>query len=278
MQLKKRYKKSCLYLCLMVFIPAATLVCRAQEQPVNMHALNTKADDYWPAISAAGRFFATTVSLRNDTLRLASQEDISIFKRNGKGEWIRDSVLTAPINTKGSEGSPAFSVDGRYLFIVAADRQGGYGSCDIYYYVRHGTVWSRPIHPEAPLNSRFWESNPSLSSDGRTLYFTSNRPGGKGGMDIWQCSVAQQPDGLLIFSDAVNLGEPVNTSKNESSPFIHPDNRTLYFASDGHGGLGRNDLFVARKDSAGRWQTPVNLGATINTPGDDAGFVVETEG
>jgi outer membrane protein OmpA-like peptidoglycan-associated protein len=281
MSLKKHYKHIRLHYMsglMIILITGFQTVTKAQPLPVNMQNINTPADDYWPAISADGNFFATTISLRNDTLRLASQEDIMIFRRGSDLLWHPDSTLTAPLNTKGNEGAPSFSADGRYLFFVAADRQGGFGSCDIYYVIRHGNTWSRPIHPEAPLNTRFWESNPSLSSDGKTLFFASNRPGGKGGMDIWQCRVTLQTDGLLSFSDVTNAGDSINTQKNESSPFIHPDNRTLYFSSDGHGGYGQNDIFMSKQDSAGHWHAPLNLGSVINTPGDDAGFVVETGG
>lgn len=247
-------------------------------QPVNVTQVNTPDDDYWPAISADNEYFATTVSQRGESTYQSSQEDVSIFRKDSVGNWCRDTLLTNPLNTPYNEGSPAFSADGRYLFFVAASRPGGAGSCDIYYVIRHGNCWSPPMHPDAPLNTRFWESNPSLSADGRTLYFTSNRPGGKGGMDIWKCSVVMQPDGLLHFVGAENLGDSINTPKNELSPFIHPDGETLYFSSDGHGGYGGNDIFVARKNSAGQWQAPRNLGKPVNTAGDDAGLVVETDG
>jgi len=265
-----------LLLCLSV--NAQSMATDSLMVPKSMHEINSADDDYWPTISADNQFFATTVSRRNDASNRGSQEDLVIFQRDVKGKWQNDSTLTAALNTLANEGSPAFSADGHYLFFVATDRQGGYGSCDIYYAIRHGNGWSRVIHPEAPLNTRFWESNPSLSVDGKTLYFSSNRPGGIGGMDIWKCSVQVQADGLLRFYNAENMGNVINTPKNESSPFIHPDNETLYFSSDGLLGLGRNDIFLSRKDVAGQWQKPLNLGAPINTSGDDAGFMVEADG
>jgi len=247
-------------------------------KPVNVSSVNSPDDDYWPAISADNHYFATTVSHRGETAYQATQEDLMLFVKDSVGNWQPDSVLTKPLNTPYNEGSPAFSADGRYLFFVAADRKDGLGSCDIYYVIRHGNRWSPPIHAGAPLNTRFWESNPSLSVDGRTLFFASNRPGGKGGMDIWKCRVSLQSDGLLRFFNAENLGDSINTAKNEMSPFIHPDNETLYFSSNGYGGVGGNDIFVARQNGNGQWQRPVNLGSGINTPGDDTGFVVETAG
>jgi outer membrane protein OmpA-like peptidoglycan-associated protein len=256
-------------------LPVCGQTSAINSKPANVTLVNTSDDDYWPAISADGHFFATTVSRRGESI---TQEDLMLFYKDSVGNWIPDSVLTKPLNTPYNEGSPAFSADGRYLFFVASDRRDGLGSCDIYYVIRHGNRWSQPIHAGTPLNTRFWESNPSLSSDGRTLFFASNRPAGKGGMDIWKCQVALQSDGLLRFFAAENLGDSINTTKNEMSPFIHPDNETLYFSSNGHGGCGGNDIFVARKNSNGQWQRPINLGSEINTSGDDTGFVVETTG
>ncbi|WP_172795590.1 OmpA family protein [Paludibacter jiangxiensis] len=280
-KLKKAFKYRIVF-CVLLFTVAWISVCGQapvmSSKPINVSSVNSPDDDYWPTISADNHYFATTVSHRGESVYQATQEDLTIFEKDSVGNWKPDSVLTKPLNTPYNEGSPAFSADGRYLFFVAADRKDGLGSCDIYYVIRHGNRWSQPIHADAPLNTRFWESNPSLSADGRTLFFVSNRTGGKGGMDIWKCAVAVQSDGLLRFFNAENLGDSINTAKNEMSPFIHPDNETLYFSSNGHGGYGGNDIFVARKNQIGQWKQPVNLGNTINTPGDDTGFVVETGG
>jgi Outer membrane protein and related peptidoglycan-associated (lipo)proteins len=279
--LKKVFKYRiafCLMLSAVALLSVYGQVPAITSKPVNVSSVNSPDDDYWPAISADNHYFATTVSHRGESAYQATQEDLTIFEKDTVGNWKVDSALTKPLNTPYNEGSPAFSADGRYLFFVASDRKDGLGSCDIYYVIRHGNRWSQPIHADAPLNTRFWESNPSLSADGRTLFFASNRTGGKGGMDIWKCSVAIQPDGLLRFFNAENLGDSINTAKNEMSPFIHPDNETLYFSSNGHGGYGGNDIFVARKNGNGQWQRPVNLGSSINTSGDDTGFIVETDG
>ncbi len=250
----------------------------ASAQPTIMKAMNTDEDTYWPSISPDNRLFAVTISHRNTDIQQGSQEDLQFYRRDSINKWFVDPSLSQMLNTPFNEGSASFSTDGHYLFFVASDRSDGLGSCDIYYLIRHGNGWSFPIHPDAPLNTRFWESNPSLSSDGHTLYFCSNRPGGVGGMDIWTCRVKPQSDGTLFFYQAEDLGKPINTPQNETSPFIHPDNKTLYFSSDGHLGMGGQDIFVTRKDKNGKWQQPENMGYPINSHGDEQGFSTDAEG
>jgi len=246
--------------------------------PTWTDVFNSNEDTYWPSISPDHSLFSVTVSHCDAPSMAESQEDIRIFYKDSLHQWIPDEALSHRLNTPFNEGSVSFSVDGAYLFFVASDRSDGLGSCDIYYLIRHGNGWSQPIHPDGPLNTRFWESNPSLSSDGKTLYFCSNRPGGVGGMDIWSCRVEKQSDGTLLFSHAENLGKPINTPENETSPFIHPDNKTLYFSSNGHPGLGGQDLFFSRKDGNGHWSNPQNLGYPINSYANDQGFTTDANG
>ena len=164
------------------------------------------------------------------------------------------------------------------MFYVACDRKTSLGGCDIYYSIKKDGHWSEEINPGEPLNSKSWESTPSLSSDGSTIYFASNRKGGIGGDDIWKCDVSVNADETLSFSNPVNLGEQINTMRNERSPFIHPDNQTLYFSSDGWDGMGKLDVFYARKDAYGNWTRAENMGYPLNTHRDEIGFVVNSEG
>ncbi len=124
------------------------------------------------------------------------------------------------------------------------------------------------------VNSPQWDSQPSFSSDGKTLYFASNRPGGKGASDIWKTIL--QADGQ--WTPPVNLGDSINTREEEMAPFIHPDDQTLYFSSRGHPGMGGLDLFYSRKDVNGGWRKPVNLGYPINTCADEITLVVNARG
>jgi len=139
---------------------------------------------------------------------------------------------------------------------------------------RVGDTWGRPFNLFGPINTRAWESQPSIAPDGRTLYFASNRPGGYGGQDIWMSVL--QDDGM--WSEPINLGDSINTGGNEGSPFIHYDNQTLYFVSDGHPGLGGMDIFYSRRKPDGTWGRPVNLGYPINSHKNEISFYVNSTG
>ena len=244
--------------------------------PVNLKAVNTRFDDYFPSITADGRMISTTVLV--DETPYYNQEDLYWSRRHtDDNTWQIARPLSAPMNTDQNEGSQSFSADGRYMFFVACNRKDGVGSCDIYYALRIGNTWSRPICIGAPVNTLYWESNPVLSPTGDELFFVSNRPPCLGGKDIWHCRVEIAENGLLQFSQAANLGAPVNTDQDDYAPFIHADNQTLYFASNGHPGLGRSDIFVSRRTADG-WSAPQNIGYPINSNGDEAGFVVDAAG
>ena len=139
--------------------------------------------------------------------------------------------------------------------------------------VRHGGRWGKPRNLGAPVNSVWWESFPSLSIDGYTLYFASNRPGGYGGTDIWCCRLEEGR-----WSEPRNMGPSINTAGNETAPYIHFDDRTLYFASDGHVGMGGMDLFCARRVDDTTWGQPKNLGYPINTAGEENNLIVAPDG
>jgi outer membrane protein OmpA-like peptidoglycan-associated protein len=178
------------------------------------------------------------------------------------------------VNSPYNEGAPNISPDGRYLFFAGCEWQGGLGSCDIYVSKKIGDSLRRPFNLFEPVNSEYWESQPSIAPDGKTLYFASNRKGGKGGGDIWVSQV--QENGM--WSEPVNLGDSVNSTGGEASPFIHYDNQTLYFVSDGHAGLGGKDIFYVKKKLDGTWGKPVNLGYPINTHKDEISFFVNSTG
>ena len=243
--------------------------------------INTQYDDYWPSITADESLFSTTVNIGKlegqSTVGKGVHEDIFISKKQS-GSWGKIQNAGQSLNSIGNEGAQCFSLDGRYLFFIACDRQQGMGGCDIYYSIREGDGWSRAINPGAPLNSKHWETYPSLSPTGDELYFASTRPGGVGKSDIWKCKVKIKDDGMLEFSEPVNMGAPINTADDEQSPFIHADNHTLFFSSKGHKGLGKMDIFVSYKDENGKWSQPKNMGYPLNTCRDEIGFVVNANG
>ncbi|CAN5396893.1 hypothetical protein BH09BAC5_BH09BAC5_09290 [soil metagenome] len=255
--------------------------------PINMgEAINTNGCEYFPNVTADDATFLFTRNHiekdPNTGVEGRSQEDFFISYKDENGKWSVARNLGPPINTNNNEGAPSLSADGRFLFFAACDgydgygngRQ-GYGSCDIFFSKKSNGVWSKPANVGAPVNSPAWESQPSFSSDGKTLYFISHRKGGFGDSDIWMAVLGD--DGK--WSAATNLGPGINTSGREEAVFIHPDNQTLYFASDGLTGMGGLDLFVCHRDTiTGKWGTPVNLGYPINTEGDESGMIVNGSG
>ena len=188
--------------------------------------------------------------------------------------WDLARKLKPPINSSGDEGALFITPDGRFLLFAGCHRPGGYGSCDIYAAKILGGKTSDPINLSPPVNTNAWETQPSLSPDGRSLYFVSNRAGGKGKSDIWLTRLQDNGE----WSKPENLGGTINTKGSEMAPYIHPDGQTLYFSSDGHVGLGGMDLFVSRMDSTGNWTGPVNLGYPVNTPSDELNIIVNAWG
>jgi hypothetical protein len=165
------------------------------------------------------------------------------------------------------------------MFFTACGRPDSKGRCDIYFSYRVKNGWSEPKNIGAPVNTPFWDSQPCFAADGKTLYFVSNRPDGFGEKDIWQATLQGfDSKGTPLFGDLKNLGDKINTSKDEMSPFLHHDNKTLYFSSDGWYGLGGMDIFISKKDDAGNWSEPLNVGYPINTFGDETGLVINARG
>jgi outer membrane protein OmpA-like peptidoglycan-associated protein/Tol biopolymer transport system component len=189
--------------------------------------------------------------------------------------WNKARNLGPPINTVDNEGALCISPDGKFIFFAACNRPEGFGSCDIYWSRNTGGQWSEPENLGPVVNSGAWDSQPSFSSDGKTLYFASKRAGGKGSSDIWKTELKQ--DGSS-WSVPVNLGDSINTPQEEMAPFIHPDDRTLYFSSRGHPGMGGFDLYYSRKDADGNWTNPVDLGYPINSYADEITLVVSAHG
>ena len=241
-------------------------------KPVNMGpAINTTEDEYLPVITADEEMIIFTRQANRN------EDFYKSIKRNG--EWSASEFLSKEINTSNfNEGAQNISPDGNYLFFTGCNRPDGLGRCDIYISKREGNDWSKPFNIGGPVNTAGWESQPSISADGRTLYFVSTRQGGYGGYDIWSSEL--NSDGT--WSGPVNLGPDINTAYDEQSPFIHPDNESLYFSSNGWPGLGNKDLFLSRKAYSGEkqtgWQKPENLGFPINTFAEESGLSISNSG
>lgn len=246
--------------------------------PVNLgDSINSGFDDYWPYLTADDQTLVFTRDISGGSNEFSfmrtGQEDIYIT-RKVNGKYAKAKAIGPPINTSHNDGAECISADGRYFFFSGCGRAEGEGDCDIYISKKDGNVWTKPVNLGPPVNTGKWESTPSLSADGKTLYFATNRKSGKGKMDIWAATLAK--DGG--FSPPVNLGDSINTSDDEFAPFIHPDGKTLYFSSNGHIGLGGFDVFMSKKDSLGKWGRPVNIGYPINTNKDEIGMVVSARG
>jgi len=201
-------------------------------------------------------------------------EDLVISKKDGRGRWLVPESISKNINSDLNEGTSTISADGRKLIFTSCVGRQGYGSCDLYQSVRVGHEWTKPINLGPNVNSSEWESQPSLSADGRTLYFISDRRGGMGRRDIWVSLLNEKGE----WTKAKNIGKPINTIYDEISPFIHVNNRVLYFASNGLVGFGGYDLFFSEKDSAARWTDPKNIGSPINNHEDQFSLFITADG
>ena len=192
-------------------------------------------------------------------------EDIYI-SRFKDGKWEPATNMGGNINTEYHDASIGLSADGRTLFLYK-DENGG----DIYVSeMRDDSTWAEPKPIGDEINSPHHENSVSIAPDGKTLFFTSDRPGGQGGIDIYVSKL----DKKGRWGKAANLGGPINTPENEDGPFMDYDNKTLYFSSNAHEGMGGYDVFVSELDSVAQtWKEPVNIGYPINTPDDDIYFV-----
>lgn len=204
----------------------------------------------------------------------SDDEDLVISRKDARGRWLAPESISKTINTNLNEGTCTISADGRKLIFTSCVGRKGYGSCDLYESVRIGEEWTDPKNLGPQVNSAEWESQPSLSADGRTLYFVSDRRGGVGRRDIWVSYLDE--DGQ--WTRAKNVGKPINTLYDEISPFIHVNNRVLYFASNGLVGFGGYDIFFAERDSASLWSDPKNIGSPINNHEDQFSLFITADG
>lgn len=239
-------------------------------------AVNSDYSEYWPSLSVDEKILMFTVMLP-----VESPSDVDAFYLHedffyslwSEGSWTPRVNAGAPLNSPDNEGAQSMTADGSTLWFTACNRQDGKGMCDLYFSKLENGQWSVPTNAGAPLNTRYSEKHPAISADGRRLFFTSNRPGGLGSYDLWMSELSGEG-----WSLPLNMGDSLNTPGLEQSPFIHPDQQSLYFSSNGWPGMGQGDLFLSRLDRNRGWSHPENLGYPINTHHDEIGLSVNASG
>lgn len=246
-------------------------VSKYQLRPLS-DTVNAFVMQYFPVLTADQQQLIFTRRLGgggND------DEDLVVSRKTPNGRWSEPQSISPNINSQLNEGTCTISADGRKLIFTSCIGRQGFGSCDLYESIRVGDQWAKPRNLGPNVNSSEWESQPSLSADGRTLYFVSDRRGGLGRRDIWISHL----DDAGQWTRAKNLGKPINTPYDEISPFIHVNNRVLYFASNGLVGFGGYDIFFSEKSEVdGSWAEPKNMGSPINNHEDQFSLFITSDG
>lgn len=231
-------------------------------------AVNTNDDEYVNMLAFDGSQLLFT---RKMPVGNGFQKDFLFVSQQNDEQWSEPQQLAFSDFPENVDPGAAFiSADGKKLYLTGCGWSRD-SSCDLYVSEWKDGRWAMPKRLSEGINTRSWESQPCVSSDGKELYFVSRR---SGQADIY-CA-KRNADGT--WGEPQNVGEPINTKGTEMAPFLHPDGRTLYFSSDKHIGMGGFDLFMSRRGEDGQWQKPVNLGFPINTSGDEINFFVAADG
>ena len=243
--------------------------------------INSKFDDYAPSISADGKTMIFT-SRRDDTKGggIDWESDKKFFEDiymstwdEKKGGWDQAHAIKGSLNTEGHDASLSIAPDGKKIFVyrnITDETRSG----DIYVSkMNNSGKWGAPHSLGEPINSSYFESSASITVDGNTLFFVSERKGGQGNSDIWMVTKKTKQ----LWNEPVNMGPVINTIEDEVSVFIHPDGKTLFFSSKGHNSMGGYDIFKTVLDDKGNWSKPENVGFPINTVNDDLHFSLSTD-
>jgi outer membrane protein OmpA-like peptidoglycan-associated protein/tetratricopeptide (TPR) repeat protein len=256
--------------------------------PVNVGpGINTADPEYFPTITVDGKTILFTRRIKDDRVpHFKQQEDFYISELNNQNIWGTATPMPQNVNTVLNEGAPTIAADGRSLiFVACSDQSGdnnygenriGKGSCDMFYTKKLGARWTDPINLPGNVNTPSWESQPSLSADGKTLYFI-RRVSKRGEMTNSDIYVSKLMDDGQ-WGTPIALPKHINTPVQEESVLIHPDGKTLYFASRGHIGMGGSDIYLTRLDDKGNWSKPENLGYPINTMYEENSLMVSPDG
>ena len=250
----------------------ARLSANARNNPVPFTpqslgaGVNSELPEYLPSLTADGEKLVF--------VRVVGRQEDFYLSQKKNGRWEEAIPLENINHPQLSEGAQSIAANGKSIVFTACERKDGLGRCDLYITEIKNGQWQPARNLGSPVNTKGWESQPSLSADGNTLYFVSDRKGGQGLIDIW----ASKRDAAGNWEEPTNLGASINTAEREQAPFIHPDGQTLYFMSDGHPGLGGFDIYFSRRQPDGSWSTPQNLGYPINTEANEGAFIVSLDG
>ncbi|MCD4664728.1 MAG: hypothetical protein K8R68_05600, partial [Bacteroidales bacterium] len=250
--------------------------------PKPVPGISTEFDEYLPIISPDNEFALFTRKIRaparrDDLTPRVSFQERFMFSSRHDGEFERGQIMPFPFNKHDNEGGATLTIDNKVLYYTLCKytKDLRYYNCDICFSEYKNGVWSEIESIGDNVNlSNTWESQPSITSDGKTLFFVSDREGGYGGYDIYKTFKNEKNK----WSDPENIGPVINTPGNEKSPFIHTDSKTLYFSSDGLMGMGGYDIFYSKLNEDETWSEPKNIGYPINSYDDDVGFFVSTDG
>lgn len=271
------------------YIAECLLAKQMEGHPINVtvknagDAINSEFDEKSPSVTADGTrlIFTSNRPLLVGNMRASNDlgmvfDNVYICKwDSSKNAWGPSYPIDGDVNEAYAHTScTSISPDGNYIFLYKNNIHGASRGGDIY--VSKKTTkgkWGAPVALGKTINSSYYEDGASLSPDGNTLYFTSERPGGYGRADIYKADRISKTD----WSEAENLGPMVNSGYDEGAPFMSPDGRTLFFSSDGHNSMGGYDIFKTSMNDSGKWTAPVNLGYPINTVDDEKGFTISAD-
>lgn len=250
--------------------------CKFGEEAKNA-AMPFKAAEMGSTINFKNKQYFPVLTADNETLIFTARSDDGdenlYISQLTNGTWSAPKSISEKINTTANEGTCSISADGRTLVFTSCDGKNSLGSCDLYISKKVGEEWTTPENLGSSVNTPFWEAQPSLSNDGRILYFSSDRQGGYGRKDLWVSELKENN----TWTKAINLGDVINTANDEISPFVHANGHTLFFASDGHLGMGGLDLFMT-ESKIGIYSKPENLGFPINTHEDQVALFISADG
>jgi outer membrane protein OmpA-like peptidoglycan-associated protein len=240
--------------------------------------INSGSGEYFPQIDPTGKTLYFTSQRKSRLSHLDGDndkwgEDLYTAKVNSDGTFGEPVLMPEPINSNEHDGAATFTGDGQIMVYSRCPNEGGVGNCDLYISQLDGDSWSDPTNLGNVVNSKEWDAQASISADGTTIIFASNRPGGYGGSDLYMIKRNKFGE----WGVPQNLGSMVNTPWSENSPYIAPDGRTLYFSSWGHPGLGGFDIFKSTLDN-NQWSIPENLGQPLNSTGNDKFFTISASG